>query len=373
MFGGIYDADIEYMDIIGDTYTATQTIQVLTRQPLKLEQNKVFMWIFSHDDFSVIDIVEIADYSITMDEETNAKSTLRVLQETNAEANDFVVFKKDNNILYWGIIEEIQNNSGENVYDYICRYITNMFDRQIELTDEALISSTGIEDFIVNAITENWIDNSDTFINLDYLDVTATTHTTKQTTVANVEDGIYNLHTWMTTCTQLYNVFYDFSIVNEKLTIEVGVKSINSEIIDIKAMNILNYREVFETDVVAKVTVLTSTTPYTLYLKTDRTTTTNPADENRAEGKITTVYTEDYLDAPQTALDVMKSNSYNHNISFSLDKYLELGTPIAIKTPNQAIRNTYISSIKITPQKFFDYQCGNIRINFIEKLLKEKK
>ena len=37
-----------------------------------------------------------------------------------------------------------------------------------------------------------------------------------------------------------------------------------------------------------------------------------------------------------------------------------------------AIFDTYISAIKITPSKFIDYTCGNIRINFIEKLLKER-
>lgn len=112
---------------------------------------------------------------------------------------------------------------------------------------------------------------------------------------------------------------------------------------------------------------------YTLYLKTDRTTTTNPDDENRAEGKITTVYTENYEDANQTALDVMKSNSYNHNITFNLDRFIKVGTPIGIKTQNSILYDTYISAIKMTQKRFYEYTCGNIRISFIKKLLKEKK
>lgn len=112
---------------------------------------------------------------------------------------------------------------------------------------------------------------------------------------------------------------------------------------------------------------------FTLYLKTDRTTTTNQNDPDRAEGKIETVFTENYEDANQTALDVMKSNTYNHNITFNLDKYIKIGTPIAIKTKNSILYDTYISAIKMTHRKFYEYTCGNIRISFIKKLLKEKR
>lgn len=81
----------------------------------------------------------------------------------------------------------------------------------------------------------------------------------------------------------------------------------------------------FETDVVSKVEVLYDKVNgaeqkgiYTLYLLSDRTTTTNMNDVNRADGKVATVYTENYEDAQQKALDVMKANSYNHNITFNM-------------------------------------------------------
>lgn len=147
----------------------------------------------------------------------------------------------------------------------------------------------------------------------------------------------------------------------------------DKELIDVNAMDISKYDEVFETEVVAKVKVLTSTNPYTLYLLNDRTTTTNKNDPNRAKGKVETIYTEDIADARQAALDVMKGNSYNHNITFTmLDKYIDIGTPIAIKTKKSLIYDTYISSIKYTKARAIEYQCGNIRINFIDKLLKER-
>ena len=336
--------------------------------------NKVFMWIFDYNDFSVKDIVELSDYDIVIDEETNEKSNIKILKKTTAKARDIVAVKKNNEVIYWGVIDEILNEAGKLLYEFSCKYITNIFDRAIELKNENLIRTTGVENFLENAISDNFTNSTDTFINMNYLSIVVNSQTPKAISVSNVENGIYNLHTWLTNCTQNYDIVYNFDVVNGGLQMTIENKTYSKELIDTKAQNISNYSEVFDTDVISKVKVLTSTNSLTLFLLTDRTTTTNQNDPNRAEGKITTVYTENYDDAMQTALDTMKANSYNHNISFDLyDKYFKIGTPIAIKTKESLIYDTYISSIRITPSKFIEYQCGNIRVKFIEKLLKERR
>lgn len=372
--GGIYNAEVEYTDLLGQSYEDTQVIQVLAKEKIKIVTDKVFMWIFSFEDLKVKDIVEISDYGINIDEETNANSIIKVLKETTAKADDIVAIKKNDNIVYWGIIDEVQNFDGEQLNEYTLKYITNLFDRDIKLENEQLIKTAGIEDFLGNAITKNFISNEDTFINLNYLQLNIKTHNKKQTTVSNVENNIYNLHTYLTNCTQSYDIVYDFSIVNKKLVMTIEIKTTKKELIDVNAQSISNYVEVFETDVVSKVTVLTDTEPYTLYLLNDRTTTTDMKNTNRAKGKIKTVYTQNYEDAPQKALDEIKTNTYNHNITFKYyDRYIKVGTPIAIKTKKSLIFDTYISAIKITQSKFIEYTCGNIRIKFIDKLLKERK
>ena len=372
--GGVYNANIVYTDLYGQSYEENQPIQIWAKEEIKIETNKVFMWIFDYNDFSVKDIVEIADYEINIDEETNANTIIKVLKKTTAKSRDIVAVKKNNEVVYWGTIDNIQNENGKKLYEYTIKYITNFFDRNIKLEDENLIKTTGVEDFIASSITDNFISNIDTFINKTYLQINVKTHTKKQISVSNVENGIYNLHTWMTNCNQNYDIVYSFSIVNKKLLITIENKTTNKELIDIKAQPISNYVEVFETDVVSKVVVLTSTNTYTLYLKNDRTTTTNMNDVDRADGKIETVYTENYDDAPQTALDTMKANTYNHNITFDYyNRYIKVGTPIAIKTKESLILDTYISAVKITQNKFYEYTCGNIRINFIDKLLKERR
>lgn len=371
--GGIYNTNLISKNLLNEETEELKKIQILAKEQLKIDLNKVFMWIFDCKYFSVKDIVEIADYDINIDEETNANSIIKVLKKTSAKARDIIAVKKNNNKIYWGTINNIENNNGSVLYEYNIKYITNLFDQNVKLENENLIKTKGIEDFIAKSITDNFISNTDTFINKDYLQIVVKTHTPKQVSVTNAENGIYNLHTYMTNCTQNYNIVYDFSIVNKKLVITIENKELKKELIDTQAQNITNYTEVFETDVVSKVIVLTSTNTYTLYLKNDRSTTENMNDLNRADGKIETIYTEKYEDAKQSALDVMKSNSYNHNITFKYDKYLKVGTPIAIKTKESIILDTYISSIRITQNRFYEYICGNIRIKFIEKLLKERK
>lgn len=376
--GGIYPIEITYNDLFENKYTDVLDLQVLTKQKVKLKQDKIFMWIFNHYNFKVRDIIELSDYEIVIDEETNANTIVNVLKKTNAISDDIVAIKKNNEVVYWGIISEIQNENGKCLYQYTLKYITNLFDRDIILNKENLIKEKGIEDFLENAILESFTNTEDTFINKDYIYVKVNSHTIKQTSVTNVNNNIYNFHTWLTNCTQNYDIMYEFDIVNINnkwcLQMTIENKKYKKELIDTTAQSITDYEEVFKTDVVSKVTVLTSTETLTLFLLSDRTTTTDMNDERRVEGKIETIHTEKFEDARQAALDKMKSNSYNHNISFKrYKKYYKIGTPVAIKTKDSLIYDTYISAVKITKSNFIEYTCGNIRIKFIDKLLKERR
>lgn len=373
--GGIYNTEVEFTDLLEHKYVEQKVVQVLAKEKIKNKNGTTFMWVFDGNDFKIKGIMELSDYEISIDEETNSNTIVNVLKNIQAKEDDIVAIKKENEVVYWGIVKKVENKDGKALYKYTLKYITNMFDQKVILKNEDIIKTVGIEDFIAKTIKENFINNTDTFLNKTYLKVVVKTHTKVQTTVDNVQDCIYNLHTWIINCTQRYNIVYNFSIVDKMLVITIENKEQKKQLIDTTAQAISNYSEVFETNVVSKVTVLTKEEgEYSLYLLNDRTTTTDMKNENRAKGKVETVYTEKMEDAPQKALDTMKSNSYNHNVTFKmLNKYMKVGTPIAIKTKNSVILDTYISALKITQEKFIEYTCGNIRIKFIDKLLKERK
>ena len=281
--------------------------------------------------------------------------------------------KKDNEVIYWGVVSEVQNTSGKEDYTVILKYITNLFNQNVELKHESIIKTVGIEDFLKTTIEENFINNSDTFVNLDYLRIVVKTHNVKNCSVSNVQNRIYNLHTWLTNCSQLYDVCYEFNIENGHLIMTIESNQYNRILIDVKAHGIVDYKEVMETNIVSKVVVLTDTNTYYLYLLNDRTTTTDATNPNRALGRTETIFTENYDEAHQKALDTIKGNSYNHNITFKYGEFINIGTPISIRTENSVIYDTYISSVKALPKNMYEYQCGNIRMKFIEKLLKERR
>lgn len=528
--GGIYNAEISYSDGI-TTNSTNLNVRVLAKQPIAIETNETYMYIFDYKDFTVKDIVELSNYDISIDEETNSNTTVNVLKKTTAKANDIVLIKENNKFIYWGIIQEIQNDNGSRLYRYILKYITNLFDQDIfsrgnrvnrdeieegyyiihskiddnfvldvangshevgtnlqlytmnsteaqifkisrnddgsyliqnaasgltvdvangvfqngtnvwmvdyngsaaqkwnfvkvsnntyaiynagtnfvldatggnasnntnieiwdyvqgstqelwtlEPIDEYFIKYSGLEDYIQKKIEDNFINTEDSFINRNYIQLDVKTHTkidASISTIVGIQNNIYNFHTFITNCTQLYNINFNFNIVNKKIVITIENKEYKKELIDVNAQPISNYTEVFETDVVSKVIVLTKNEgTYTLYLRTDRTTTEDMLDENRAEGTTKIVFSEKMEDAKQKALDTFKSNSYNHNITFDyFNREIKVGTPITIKTKDSLIYDTYISAMtKTKGNKFYKYTCGNIRINFIDKLLKERK
>ena len=528
--GGIYNAQISCVD--GDTTNTTDIdIRVLKQEQIKIITDNTYMYIFDYKDFTVKDVVELSNYEINIDEETNANTTVNVLKKTTAKSNDIVMIKENGEIKYWGIIQEIQNENGSKLYQYIIKYITNMFNQNVilnqnivttneieegyyrihsklnynfvfdvlndsqeaganlqvyeinnsnaqkfkitkrvdgtykianirsgkvadvfgatfqngtniqmwddtdnaaqkwtftkrdnnsysiylaatnlvidltgtnasnggnieiweyvegstqelwvlEKLDEEIIRYEGIEDYIAEQIDKNFVNNEDVLMNRDYLEIRVKTHTkldVSVSTIVDVQNDIYNLHTFMTNCTQNYNITYNVFLENKKLVIEIENKEIKKELIDVNAQTISNYTEVFETDVVSKVVVIAKDgSRYTLYLKTDRTTTEDMLDENRAEGKTEVVYAENVEDAKQKALDTFKGNAYNHNVTFDYyDREIKVGTPITIKTKESLIYDTYISAVtKSKGSKMYKYTCGNIRIGFIDKLKKERK
>ena len=171
LLGGIYEAVATYHDYINDVdITKSKDIQILTKEAIQIEQGKTFLWIFYKDyvderidptdqsdlgyrGLKLKDIVEIDNYEVVIDEETNGTSTFEVLKDTQAESGDIVVFKKDEDILYWGIIDEITNENGGIKYTYQCKYITNIFNQKLPMPYSLDIDTFGLQFFL----REGWV------------------------------------------------------------------------------------------------------------------------------------------------------------------------------------------------------------------------
>lgn len=378
--GGVYQVEAEAIDAAGEVDTKVLDLQVLTRQEVVLENEETIVYFLDQDSLDIKDIIEFENYEYNIDEETNAKTTFNIYRKNNAKNGDIVVLKRKDKIDYIGIVEDTTSEDNRNSQLTTLKYITNIFDRKILLTNESIMHEIGVEDFIAQTIEDYFTNSDDTLLNINWLEVEALTHTPIVKAIDN-DNGIYNFHTFITNCSQNYNIVYKWTLLEDyTLKLEISKEDESEILIDTTTTDISSYTEVYETDVVAKVTVKTANNIFNWYLKSDRTITNNSSDPDRAKGKIEVAYTENDADAYQTALDIFKGNSYKHYVSFRMRRSsklfdvdsLSIGTPLSIRTDNNVILDTYVSAIKDNGGEFIDITCGNMRINFIDKLKQER-
>lgn len=163
------------------------------------------------------------------------------------------------------------------------------------------------------------------------------------------------------------------------LRIDIEKKQETTKLIDTTLPEVTDYNKIYEEDVTAKVQVYIREdgSEYNLYLKTNRTTTTNKDDPDRASGKIEVISVETADRAEEEALNVMKGNNYKHLVEFKIAKtsklmditQLHIGRPIRIKTDDD-IYDSYISAITLSDEKFVYFKSGSLRITLLDKLKK---
>ena len=333
------------------------------------------LYILSKQDLSILSICKLSDYQINLDEETNAKSTFIVMKTDGLKKGNFLVL----NGLYQQflfIIDDVETEKGSNFSTITALDISNIFDRKVIEKNTGNMSDVSIESFIANTISENFVNSDDSILNIGYIDIYW--HTNTQGVVStNAEDGIYNFHTFLINCRQYKNIYTDFKFENGRLRIDIENKEETTELIDTTLPEITDYNKVYENDITAKVTVLIreDESEYNLYLKTDRTTTTNKDDPDRANGKIEVISVDTADKAAEEALNVMKGNNYKHLVEFKISKTSKtmdiskftIGRPILIKTDDD-IYESYISAITISDENFVYFKTGSIRNTLIDKL-----
>ena len=124
----------------------------------------------------------------------------------------------------------------------------------------------------------------------------------------NSEEGLYNLHTFLINCRQYKDIYTDFKFVNKRLKITIEKKQESVALIDTTLPEVTDYNKIYEEDVTSKVTVLIREdgSEYNLYLKTDRTTTTDKNDPDRATGKVEVISVDTADKAAEEALNSTK-------------------------------------------------------------------
>lgn len=383
---GLHKVEIEYT-VSGLISTDTIDLIVLAKENVKIRSHEIIAYFLNKTNFEIKDVAQLTISEINQDMETNGNSIFYSPKKLLIEENDYIYLEENDQQLFLGIIQKQEDENESGKYKLTCKDIMAILDFScFEEDDEEIIKNVGIEDFLATKISKEFINNEDQFVNKNYLEVNAITHTKKNisiSTLANVTNGIYNFLTLANNAIKNYDLQFDFAIKKKKLIICISTKSAEKTLIDTTTSDVSEYSETFSLEIVSKVEVYIKETgeKYYRYLLNDRTTTTDSENPNRVAGKTEKVVVEKQEDAEQTALDKFKSNTYNHNITFKINKNsklhdisnMRIGTPIQIKTKNSIIKDTYISSIKSNDDEFLTIVCGNIRVNYIDKFLQERR
>jgi hypothetical protein len=338
------------------------------------------LYIISNEDLAVLSVCQPCSYNINLDEETNGKSTFILPSLNNAKKGYYAVL----NGLYKQFIfkiDDVITNKNEKTVTIIALDISNIFDRKIIARNLETMTENSLEDFIADTILENFVNSDDAILNIPYIDVYVHTNT-QVIEPTNEENGLYNFHTFITNCRQNKNIHTDFKFENGRMRIDIENKTESTVLIDTTVSEVTGYNKIYDADPVARVQVYIreDNSEYNLYLRTDRTTTTDKNDVNRARGRIEVISVDTLDNAHNEALNVMRGNRYHHLVEFKISKtsklvdvtQLQIGTPIKVKTEDD-VYDSYISAIAINNNdNFIYYKSGNLRIDLIDKLKQEK-
>lgn len=381
---GVNELNIQAIDLLDNVETRNYKFQVIANETIQETKEIDIAYIFDFQTLKLKDIQKISDYNIDLDDETNAISSIKFPKRFNASEKDYVFLKKrGSNFL--GIFQDLTEMKDNNEYTVQALDVSNIFDEKIFLTNEALIKTTGIEDFIKKNIEDYFSQTYDNFVNLDYIEIHVNTHTVLQKSVDTDEEGLYNFHTFIINCRQNYDVFTDFEINDGKLIITIEKKQLSNKFIDGTVADIIDYKKVSGEQITSKVEVWCKDTEqlikYCLDVNAGVQLYENVQYENRVEGNTDRIVVENHEEAFQKAVDQFKGNDYNYLIQFLLSikskimpaDDLKLGMPVTVKTEDQQIVNGYITAkTEKKDNNLIEFKVGKIRKTLRQQLRKEQ-
>lgn len=346
------------------------------------ETGKLLAYVLDAQTLAVKDLLEFETFELRIDTEFANKSKIIVPVKPNIAHDDFVVCKCAGETIYIGICDTYASESDSSAYSITLRQKENLFDRFIFIDNEALIASTGIEDFIAQAITDNWIQSGDAMLDRSYMTVTPLTHTpisAKVSTTVSLTDGAYNLKTYLGNALEFYKIYVGFDFTQDgRLDLTVYQDARAALSIDVLLTDVSGYSETYSVDALTKLCVSWNNSSYTFYLLANRNITTDGTNPNRAVGRTKSMVVEadTYDEMYQTVVDEFSRNSYSHKISFSLFMDSNLydyrdfypGRATEIKTKS-GLRSSLVTAQAMTSNsRFASITFGKLKVTLIEKI-----
>lgn len=291
---------------------------------------------------------------------------------------------------YFGAYVQLDNKKNTDNDNLICDYFKHSEARSNVTENLIMSTNTAVTVIINNSIAnsldtlKSWLSENPITVEYELSKEEIIPYTTEQQKAWNKIEELmmFEGYNSIESNAQLdikYNYIYP---ENAKLIIDIENKEDNIAIIDTTLAEVTDSNKIYEANYTAKVQVLIreDNSIYNLYLKTNRTTTENKDDPDRASGKVETISVDTADKAREEALNVMKGNTYRHLVEFKIPKTskliditkLYIGRKVKIKTEDD-IYDSYISAITLNDENFVYFKSGNLRIDLLDKLKKQKE
>lgn len=282
-------------------------------------------------------------------------------KESSAKAGDF--FFADG---FFGIIKEADTN--RETLDITCSDIDTLFSRDIPDDPGAVRGS--IEQYIKSLIDKYYVNLTDAVYATPYLTVIAAT-STAGSALPDVENGVWNVKSYLSKVRRLYNIHTSYSVVNGGLVMRLfhRDRQTHKVFLDLSDFEVLE--ESFAHEAIGKITTTAEDTGarQDWYLLTDGTITNTYTDENRVDGTWEVLNVSEAANAAEEVKNKFAENSDSHLIEFACSKEYSFYDNLIVRTKEGQVLSSYISAIrKSSDRKKTVYKSGELRIMLDEKL-----
>ncbi|MFR6349013.1 MAG: hypothetical protein ACLUN9_20110 [Enterocloster aldenensis] len=216
----------------------------------------MILYLLSKENLAIKAVKTLSSYEFKEDIDFGDSSSIVVADYIQMEDGDYALIKDGEEQIFFGICQEMK--SSDTGYTVTLRQKENLFDTTIFNDGEGLIQSAGMEDYIAKAIMDNFIASGDTLMDMDYIKVTARTHTkvaARVSTIVDAENGVYNLKTFLGNVRQNYGIFLGFTVSNGAMNIDITNREQATLNVDTKLPEISVISETYDVKVLAKLIV----------------------------------------------------------------------------------------------------------------------
>lgn len=293
-------------------------------------------YILDKTNLKIKDFFYFKDYLFADDIEYSDKSRIVVPKLVNVTDDDFVLCKDGKTELFFGIASDTDTNDQTDNFELTLKQKECLFDRFIFVENDSLIASS-VESFIASCINSNWVSSGDSLMDREYIVPVNQTDTQVAASIANivnVENGVFNLKTFLGNVKERYGIFLNFELADTdpKITtgprLKVNIYKDDSSIVpvDTDVSDISDCQETYNVDALAKLKVkwFNSMTERvanrTYFLTADRSVTEDISDQDRVDGTIKSVYIEAETEEAmrEEVTREFMENTYSHKVTFFL-------------------------------------------------------